>query len=143
MLTNGHDNSPSKYITLVSSDGFEFVVLREAAMISPTIKGMLRGQFAEAITGRCQFPEVSGVILEKVVEYFHFWYKNRDKEDVPDMDIPVELCLELLVAADYFGLDSKLLPTTFYKTTQESVVLTFSLAFFALQNKHEIPYSMG
>ena len=36
-----------------------------------------------------------------------YWYKYRDKEDVPDMDIPVELCLEILMAADYFGLDSK------------------------------------
>jgi elongin-C len=42
-----------------------------------------------------------------VVEYFHYWYRNRDREDVADMDIPVELCLELLVAADYLGLDSK------------------------------------
>ena len=47
----------SKYVTLVSSDGFEFVVLREAAMISPTLKGMLRGPFAEAQSGRCHFPE--------------------------------------------------------------------------------------
>ena len=51
-------------------------------------------------------PFASGVVLEKVVEYFHHWYLNREKEDVPDMDIPVELCLELLVAADYLGLDS-------------------------------------
>jgi hypothetical protein len=43
------------------------------------------------------------------VEYFHYWYSNREKEDVPDMDIPVELCLELLVAADYLGLDSEFL----------------------------------
>lgn len=49
----------------------------------------------------------SGAVLEKVVEYFHHWYKNRDKEDVPDMDIPVELCLELLLAADYFNLDPR------------------------------------
>jgi transcription elongation factor B subunit 1 len=49
----------------------------------------------------------SAVVLEKVVEYFHYWYCNRDKEDVPDMDIPVELCLELLMAADYFNLDAK------------------------------------
>ena len=47
----------------------------------------------------------SGIILEKVVEYFYYWYRNKDKEDVPDMDIPVELCLEILMAADYFGLD--------------------------------------
>lgn len=32
---------PSKYVTLVSADDFEFVVLREAAMVSPIIKGML------------------------------------------------------------------------------------------------------
>ncbi|KAL2024105.1 hypothetical protein VTK56DRAFT_9885 [Thermocarpiscus australiensis] len=100
-------DAPSKYITLVSSDGFEFVVLREATLVSPTIKGMLRSQFTEAQTGRCTFPEVSGVILEKVVEYFHYWYRNRDKEDVPDMEIPVELCLEILQAADFFNLDNK------------------------------------
>ncbi len=46
-------------------------------------------------------------MLEKVVEYFHYWYRNRDKEDVPDMDIPVELCLELLDAAEYFNIDAK------------------------------------
>jgi transcription elongation factor B subunit 1 len=50
--------SDSKYITLVSSEGFEFVVLREAALVSPTIKGMLRSQFSEAQTGRCTFPEI-------------------------------------------------------------------------------------
>lgn len=33
--------APSKYITLVSADGFEFVVLREAALVSPIIKSML------------------------------------------------------------------------------------------------------
>ncbi len=56
------------------------------------------------------------MILEKVVEYFHYWYKNRDKENVPDMDIPVELCLEVLVAADFFGLDSKRLPKSYGKS---------------------------
>ena len=35
------DPADGKFITLVSSDGFEFVVLRDAAMISPAIKGML------------------------------------------------------------------------------------------------------
>lgn len=44
--------------------------------------------------------------MEKAVEYFHYWYRNRDSSDVMDMDIPVEFCLELLVAADFLGLDS-------------------------------------
>jgi len=45
--------------------------------------------------------------LEKIVEYFYYWHRYQDREDVPDMDIPVEICLELLVAADYLGLDSR------------------------------------
>ncbi|KAK7417687.1 elongin C [Neonectria magnoliae] len=129
--------TPSKYITLVSADGFEFVVLREAALVSPIIKGMLdvrkwsaaveaaaavvwtkpgghleptqltqsTGQFAEAKDARCVFQEMSAMVLDKVVEYFHYWYRYQNSEDVPDMDIPVELCLELLAAADYLGLD--------------------------------------
>ncbi|KAK3387559.1 BTB/POZ protein [Podospora didyma] len=97
----------SKYITLISGDGYEFVVLREAAMISPTITGMLRNQFAEAKTGRCLFPEINGVILGKVVEYFNYYHKNRDKEDVLDMEIPVDLCLVLIEVADFFGLDEQ------------------------------------
>ncbi|KAK1761082.1 Elongin-C [Echria macrotheca] len=107
MAVNDDDVCTSKYITLVSNDGFEFVVLREATAISPTIKGMLRNPFSEARTGRCEFPEISAPVLEKVTEYFHYWYKNQDKAVVPDMDIPVELCLEILVAADFLGLDKQ------------------------------------
>lgn len=46
-------------------------------------------------------------MLEKVVEYLIYWYRYQDKDDVPDMDIPVHMCLELLTAADFLGLDSK------------------------------------
>ena len=38
------DQNLSKYVTLISSDGFEFVVLREAACISGAIKRMLDPQ---------------------------------------------------------------------------------------------------
>ncbi|KAL2265271.1 hypothetical protein VTJ83DRAFT_6371 [Remersonia thermophila] len=99
------EDTENKYLTLVSNDGFEFVVLAEAALVSPTIKGMLRSPFVEAQTNRCTFPEISGVVLEKVVDYFHYWYRNRDKENVPDMEIPAEMCLELLMAANYFNLE--------------------------------------
>lgn len=43
----------------------------------------------------------SGVVLEKVCEYFYYNEKNKDSTSVQDMDIPPELCLELLMAADY------------------------------------------
>lgn len=41
------------------------------------------------------------MVLEKVVEYFYYNEKYRDVEGVTDMDMPAELCLELLLAADY------------------------------------------
>jgi len=43
----------------------------------------------------------SGVVLEKVCEYFYYREKYKDAVDVPDMDIPPELALELLMVADF------------------------------------------
>ena len=51
----------------------------------------------------------SGVVLEKVCEYLYYNQKHAESKDVSDMDIPPELCLELLIAADY--LDGKHIPT--------------------------------
>ena len=45
----------------------------------------------------------SGVVLEKVCEYLYYNEKHRNVKDVPDMEIPPELCLELLMAADYLN----------------------------------------
>ncbi|KAL8846076.1 MAG: hypothetical protein Q9221_008807 [Calogaya cf. arnoldii] len=97
---------PSEYVTLISNDGFEFVVLREAACIAGTIKRMLdpASNFTEASSGRCQFGQFNGVVLEKVAEYLYYNLKHRETKNVPDMDIPPALCLELLVAADYFDV---------------------------------------
>jgi len=118
-----------EYVTLVSGDGFEFVVPRSTACVSGTIRRMLDpssklstplysftsfacseasakhilriGNFSEAITGRCVLETLSGVVLEKVCEYFCYNHKNKEQANVPDMEIPPELCLELLMAADY------------------------------------------
>ena len=53
------------------------------------------------MTGICHLETISGIVLEKVVEYFYYSEKNRDSTGVQDMDIPSDLCLELLLAADY------------------------------------------
>ncbi|PBP23256.1 putative Elongin-C [Diplocarpon rosae] len=138
MESSSETQGLSKYVTLISSDKFEFVVLREAACLSGAISKMLdpKSGFKESIDSRCSFDEInsefpsvgffllnacsslttrsitslpdSGIVLEKVAEYFYYNYKNRNKEDVPDMEIPPELCLELLMAADF--LDSTSLP---------------------------------
>jgi len=41
MASSNQTSGLSKYVTLVSNDGFEFVVLREAACVSGAIKKML------------------------------------------------------------------------------------------------------
>jgi hypothetical protein len=56
--------------------------------------------------------ENSGLVLEKVCEYFYYNEKHKNSKDVPDIDVPAELCLELLMAADYLNgefLDPSLL----------------------------------
>ncbi|KAI9373006.1 BTB/POZ protein [Aspergillus egyptiacus] len=92
-----------EYVTLVSGDGFEFIIPRSTACVSGTIRRMLdpSSKFSEALSGRCVFENLSGVVLEKVCEYFCYNEKNKNQTNVPDMDIPPELCLELLMAADY------------------------------------------
>ncbi|KAL8987905.1 MAG: hypothetical protein Q9169_008635 [Polycauliona sp. 2 TL-2023] len=122
---------PSEYITLISNDGFEFVILREAACVAGTIKRMLDPASVILVNSsnhpsipHLPFPPTlypplppsplpspipsntppSGVIMEKLSEYLYYNLKHRDSKDVPDMDIPPALCLELLVAADYFDV---------------------------------------
>lgn len=43
----------------------------------------------------------SAITMEKVAEYLYYNLKTKDLKDVPDMEIPPELCLELLMAADF------------------------------------------
>ncbi|KAI9652769.1 MAG: hypothetical protein M1831_006571 [Alyxoria varia] len=97
------DDEPNAYITLVSSDEFEFVVKRSAAVgSSELLRRMFAGQWQEQVTGRVKLNEINGVILEKVCEYFYYNEKHRGERDVQDIpDLPPELCLELLMAADY------------------------------------------
>ncbi|KAL2870666.1 elongin C [Aspergillus lucknowensis] len=97
------ESPQAEYVTLVSGDGFEFIIPRSTACVSGTIRRMLdtSSKFSEALSGRCVFENLSGVVLEKVCEYFCYNEKNKDQTNVPDMDIPPELCLELLMAADY------------------------------------------
>ncbi|KAK5939158.1 elongin C [Knufia obscura] len=93
----------SPYVTLVSADGFEFHVRRSAACVSGTIRRMLdvQNNFSEAQSGICHLENLSGIVLEKVVEYFYYNEKHKESTGVADMDIPPDLCLELLMAADY------------------------------------------
>ena len=58
-------------IKLISAEGHEFYVHKKCAMVSGTIKAMLAGQFAES-RGEVRFPEIPGIILERVVQYLYY-----------------------------------------------------------------------
>jgi len=55
---------------------------------------------------RCRFDTNdthSGVVLEKVCEYLYYYERYRDVKSPPDMEIPTELALELMLAADFLN----------------------------------------
>lgn len=46
---------------------------------------------------------ISGIVLEKVCDYLYYNEKFKNSNEVPDLEIPPDLCLELLIAADYLN----------------------------------------
>ena len=95
-------DSPS-YVKLVSAEGHEFIMDREIAIAaSQTIRIMLEGSFREAQDNMIRLPDISGYILEKVVQYLHYKAQHSNSENrIPEFMIEPELALELLIAAKY------------------------------------------
>ncbi|GMN24009.1 hypothetical protein TIFTF001_000389 [Ficus carica] len=89
-------------VKLISAEGFEFVVHKDAAMVSQTIRNMLTspGSFAEAQHGEVTFPEISTTILEKICKYF-YWNLQFASGKETEFHIEPELTLELMMAANY------------------------------------------
>ncbi|CAJ0877538.1 14463_t:CDS:2, partial [Entrophospora sp. SA101] len=90
-----------EHVKLISSDGFEFLIEKDAAFVSPTMKNMLSGQFIEAQQNTIHFPEIKAVVLEKVCQYLYyklrFQNSERDIRDIPPFDIDPYMALELLM----------------------------------------------
>jgi len=95
------DSETGPLVKLVSAEGHEFYIHKKCAMVSGTIKAMLSGQFAES-RGEVRFPEIPGVILERVVQYLYYKvrYSNSSLR-VPNFSVEPEMSLELLMAANY------------------------------------------
>nr|5ZB2_B Chain B, Elongin-C [Saccharomyces cerevisiae S288C] len=85
------------FVTLVSKDDKEYEISRSAAMISPTLKA-----------GRIELKQFDSHILEKAVEYLNYNLKysgvSEDDDEIPEFEIPTEMSLELLLAADYLSI---------------------------------------
>ncbi|CAG8529041.1 18490_t:CDS:2 [Acaulospora morrowiae] len=100
-------SSPPQYVKLISSDGFEFIIQREAAIISGTIGNMLSrpGQFLESERNQIRFRDINAVILEKVCQYLYYKLRYTNSvTEIPHFNIDPILSLELLMAADFSGL---------------------------------------
>ncbi|KAM9197876.1 elongin-C-like [Dugong dugon] len=94
----GWEDPDAMYVKLISSDGHEFIVKREHALTSGTMKAMLSGpgQFAENETNEVNFRELSSPVLSKVCAYFTHKvpYVNSSTE-IPKFPTVLEIVLEL------------------------------------------------
>ncbi|KAL3312408.1 Transcription elongation factor B (SIII), polypeptide 1 (15kDa, elongin C) [Cichlidogyrus casuarinus] len=92
------------FVKLVAQDGHEFYIKRDYALISQTIKAMLSGpgEFRENETNIVRLKEISSHILVKICNYFAYKVKyTNSSQEIPDFPIPNEICLELLMAANF------------------------------------------
>eukprot|EP01084_Bolivina_argentea_P267627 454368_1 len=91
----------SKFVKLVSSEGAEFFVERQCAMISGTIKAMIQGNFVES-KGLVNLSQIRAPILEKIVQYMYYKlrYTNTTAR-APEFPIEPEIALELIVSSSF------------------------------------------
>ena len=69
---------------------------------SSTMRTMLEGTFREAQENIIRFPEISSLILEKVVRYLYYKAKySHAAARIPEFLIEPEIALELLICAKY------------------------------------------
>ena len=76
------EEKPKEMIKLVSKEGHEFSVEKQAAMVSNTIKSMLTGpgMFTENESDTINFPEISKEVLEEV----SVWHARAERHPPVD-----------------------------------------------------------
>ena len=95
---------PMDYITLLSNDGYKFIVDKKTAMISQTLRNMLYGggNFEEAKTKTLRLNNVRAPILERIIEYWHYRTQYSDHVDqLPKFEVDPSMAIELLNCAEY------------------------------------------
>ena len=93
----------SLYVKLVASDGQEFIVKRELALISGTITAMLAFPYEEDETQVVVLKDITSRDLELVCLFMYYkkYYLGRDT--APDFDIPEKDALSLLMTANFLA----------------------------------------
>ncbi|KAK8870729.1 Transcription elongation factor B (SIII), polypeptide 1 (15kDa, elongin C) [Tritrichomonas musculus] len=90
-------------LVLKSNDGYEFVIDKQTAMISLTIRNMLYGggNFEEVDTKSINLP-IRATVLEKIIQYWHYRSQYSDHLDqLPKFEINPTEAIDLLQAAEY------------------------------------------
>lgn len=98
------DGPNAMYVKLKSQDGHEFIVKREIALTSGTIKAMLSGPgtFSENESNEIRFREIPSHVLQKICMYFQYKVKyTNSSTEIPEFPIAPEIALELLMAANF------------------------------------------
>uniref|UniRef100_A0A8C2W679 Elongin-C n=1 Tax=Chinchilla lanigera TaxID=34839 RepID=A0A8C2W679_CHILA len=93
----GCEGPDDMYVKLISSGGHEFIVKREYALTSGTIKATLSGpsQFAENKTNEVNFISKVCMCFTCKVRY------TNSSTKIPEFPIAPKIALELLMAANF------------------------------------------
>ncbi|XP_035209729.1 elongin-C-like [Stegodyphus dumicola] len=98
----GCEGPDAEYVKLIFSDGHEFIIKKEYALVSNTIRAMLSGpgEFVENEANEIHLKKIPSHVLQKVCQYLTYkvHYTNSSTE-VPVFPIEVEIALELVMAA--------------------------------------------
>ncbi|NWS39507.1 ELOC protein, partial [Probosciger aterrimus] len=94
----GCEGPDAMYVKLISSDGHEFIVKREHALTSGTIKAMLSGPGSKWGGG---VKEVSYLAIFCWELTGHQSAHGRYSTEIPEFPIAPEIALELLMAANF------------------------------------------
>uniref|UniRef100_A0A0N5AVY0 Elongin-C n=1 Tax=Syphacia muris TaxID=451379 RepID=A0A0N5AVY0_9BILA len=100
----GCEGPDAAYVKLISSDGHEFIIKRNLALTSGTIKAMLSGPgtYAENESNEVNFREIPSHVLQKVCQYFSYKVRfTNSATEIPEFQIAPEVALELLMAANF------------------------------------------
>ncbi|KAJ6645440.1 Elongin-C [Pseudolycoriella hygida] len=103
-LIEGCKGPNSFYVKLVSSDGYQYIVKREHALISETIRDMLcERQIAENEINEIRFENISSHILAVVCSYLEYKYRFKGcrLNEVPEFQIPPAIVLGLTLASAF------------------------------------------
>uniref|UniRef100_A0AC35UCM2 Elongin-C n=1 Tax=Rhabditophanes sp. KR3021 TaxID=114890 RepID=A0AC35UCM2_9BILA len=94
----------ASYVRLVSSDNHNFLIPKDLAFASDTIRTMFEGPgaFMETETNTVHLKTIPSHILQKVCHYFAYRYQYQDlEEEFPDFEIQEEMALDLYIATHF------------------------------------------